>query len=451
MVDGIQEGELFIHDAFACQGGALPAKVIATSHKVDVVLLELLEAVGESLVIPLSMQQVAIKDKIVESAGYASENGAWDSFEVKVGHYDGTHNLYAVSVLSGKGMSGAPVLYRGLLVGIFRLQDNIHDKDAKTTKTYLTPLNAFCELLNEHVVSDGKKIDAVSEPDIDLDGTRIPSTEFDETIRERINELFKADDFQTVQKKISELAGQKVSGTIGEMLCSPNIEIESAVGWLNQAAAEVVQAIPRDVEGEQRRKAFKDTAEKILGWLVLRTVDPVWVEQHGSELLKNRGARLTVRLDYTSCVEVIVARTFQRESRFQGKYRTVQGRGAVSCLTTESGIEPAPNTDALFKAIYKQVLRAEITGVVTDKDERELLRMMKSHLRSGLRYYLTVPVDELGAGLTEGDLKEFHDQYPYLKMIFLRMDSGESALLIDDGELYSLINTFFLRIMEEQA
>ena len=174
------------------------------------------------------------------------------------------------------------------------------------------------------------------------------------------------------------------------------------------------------------------------------------MEQHGSKLLQEKGARLSVRMDYASGVAVLFARTFENECRFKGNSQAIQGRDAVGCLNTESGIEPAANKDALVRIIYKQVLRNEIQGPVTDRHKKNLLRRLKNHFRSGLRYHLTLPLDGLESGLIEKDINEFHKQFPYLKLILFCMDEGESALLVDDGDLDDLILTFFLRVIEEQ-
>ncbi|CAK8713238.1 hypothetical protein KKHLCK_02275 [Candidatus Electrothrix laxa] len=445
VVRDLTKDDIRLYDVAAWDAGVRKVREIISDENIDIALLELVEPTQDADLVSVCRElDDTAAYKNLECTGFSSVSGDRNYFSVQVGSYDGEYNLYDFPVPVGKGMSGSPLVYQNQLMGVSRLQDE--------RKTYLIPLRDFQDLLNEHVFPEGDNIETTPEPEVNLDGTKIPTTEFDQTIQERINELFKADDFQEVRKKICELAGQKDSSNIGELLCSSNIAIESAVGWLNQAAAEVVQAMPKGVEEEQRREAFKDTAAKILGWLVLRTVDPAWVEQHGSELLKEQGACLTVRLDYTSCAEVIVARTFQRESRFQGTYKTVQGRDAVGCVSTEGGIEPAPNAEALFKNVYHQVWRKEITGAVTNKHKKELLRLMRNRFRSGLRYYLTVSLDELEASLTEDDLRQFHNQYPYLKLILLRMNSGESALLVeDDGDLYDLITTFFFRVIEEQA
>ncbi|MCI5145471.1 MAG: serine protease [Candidatus Electrothrix sp. AR3] len=445
VIRNLDEDDIRLYDVAAWRGGLRRVRSIHSNENVDVAVLELREPKEHADFVPVCRDQnITPADKYVECGGFSSEQGDLDCFFVKVSSFRGEYNLYVFPVPVGKGVSGAPVLYQNELVGISRLQDD--------RKTYLIPLRDFQDLLNEHVFPEGDKIETVLEPEGDLDGTKIPLCDFDSTIRNHIDELFVGEDLQKVAEEIFKLAGQDPPlMSIGEMLCSPNIEIESVVGWLNQAAAEVVQAMPRDVEGEQRRKAFKDTAEKILGWLVLRTVDPGWVEQHGSELLKKRGASLTVCLDYTSCVEVIVARTLKRECRFQSKHSEVQGLHAVGCLTTESGIEPAANTDALFKNVYHQVWRKKIIGSVTERHKKDLSRRLKNSFISGDYYYLTVPLDDLGASLTEKEFKNFHDQYPYLKLILLRLDDGESVLLIDDGDLYDLISIFFLRVIEEQA
>jgi len=442
VVRDLQEEDIFLYDVAAWRGGLRRIRSIHSNEHVDAAVLELREPTEHADLVLICRDHITLVDKNVDCGGFSSEQGDLDCFPVTVSSFRGEYNLYVFPVPVGKGVSGAPVLYQNELVGISRLQD---DK-----KTYLIPLRDFQNLLNEHVFPEGDKIATVLEPEADLDGTKIPFCDFDSTIREHIDELFVGEDFQKVAEEIFKLAGQDPLITIGELLCSPNVVIESAIGWLTQAAAEVVQAMPREIGEEQRRKAFKDNAKRLLGWLILRTVDPVWVEQHGSKLLQEKGARLSVRMDYASGVAVVFARTFEQECRFKGNSQAVQGRDAVGCLNTESGIEPAANKDALVRIIYKQVLRNEIKGPVTDRHKKDLLRRLKNHFRSGLRYHLTLPLDDLGAGLTERNLNEFHGQFPYLKLILFRMDGEESALLVDDGDLDDLILTFFLRIIEEQ-
>ncbi|MCI5162461.1 MAG: hypothetical protein D3917_10700 [Candidatus Electrothrix sp. AX5] len=216
---------------------------------------------------------------------------------------------------------------------------------------------------------------------------------------------------------------------------------------MNQAAAEVVQAMPKDVVGEQRREAFKDTAREILGWLVLRTVKSTWAER--PELLEEQMARLQMRKYSGSGIEIIIARNFKDRGRFEGNSDGVRGITALNNFITESGIEPKGNQDALFRQIYKQICRDDTVGAIEDAERKRLSVRLKSHALSGLRYYLTVPLDHLTDTLKEDDFYAFQEQFPYLKLILLRLD-GESALLVDDDELHELILTFFLRVIEER-
>ncbi len=305
------------------------------------------------------------------------------------------------------------------------------------------------ELLHQFFPSqESAEKQLIQEEPSSSDGTKIPITEFDKTIQFHINELFQANDFQKVRNRIIELAEQEQTASIGELLCSPDIEIESALGWLNQAAAEIVQAMPKDVAGEQRRDTFKGTAKEILGWLVLRTVKSTWEER--PELLEEQMARLQMRKYSDSGIEIIIARNFKDRGRFEGNSEGVQGVTALNSLVTEGGIEPKENQDALFRQIYKQICRDDTAGAIEDAERKRLSVRLKSHALSGLRYYLTVPLDHLADSLKEDVFYAFQEQFPYLKLILLRLD-GESALLVDDDELHELILTFFFRVIEEQA
>ena len=205
VIRNVQEEALYIRDAISCGGGELPVRLIASKQDVDVALLELKEVIeedAERISLPLEEDCPVVKDKTVELAGYASEDRPRDYFKEITGQYEGRYSLYAITVAVGKGMSGAPVLYQGKLVGISRLQS---DK-----RTYLIPLSDFQDLLNQHVFS---KKGQVRDP---LDPTNTPekkdfSNFTPEFIgREEEKELFK--DFLKKDKQLLIFRGERGIG-----------------------------------------------------------------------------------------------------------------------------------------------------------------------------------------------------------------------------------------------
>ncbi len=444
VVRGLQTEKIYLYDANACQGGGLRVKNIVANETLDVALLELRTSVQKDpkcIALPVDNKHAVVKDRIVESAGYASEDSPWNYFSCIIGEYSSQYNLYVTSIPFGKGMSGAPVLYQGELVGISRLQD---DK-----KTYLIPLDDFQDLLKKYVLTNEQILPGNTGPV----GTRISTSQFDKVLRKKINNLFEKEGLQAVKERIFERADRKPEEvSIGDLLCSADVRIEQAIGWLTRAAAKAVQDIPCEEGLAEQREALKENARKILGWLVLRAVDSSWVETNGHRLSQKQNAQVSVRFAQPTGVEVVVARVLKQRGNFQGDSRKLRGRLAVTSLSTEGGIEAPDNEKALFELIWKKVVRIPPLeeGFKLEKHLKTLQDCLESRYWTDTFDYLTLPVDGPKARLSLQEIQKFHQKIPFIKLVLLQGESGQSALLLDDGKLHWQIARFFEQVIEER-
>lgn len=435
---------LYVRNATSCQGGDLPVRLVASKQDVDidVALLELkqvLEEEAEQIPLPESHYPV-VKDKAVELAGYASEERPHDYFKEIVGQYEPKYNMYAVSVEVGKGMSGGPMLYQGKLAGISRLQGN--------GKTYLIPFSDFQDLLNKYVPQQ-----QIQTGEAHPIGTIISTSQFDNVLREKVNKLFEKEGFQAVKERVIKRAGRKSEDiSIGDLLCSADVRIEQAIGWLTIAAAKAVEDISGEEGFAKQREALKENARKILGWLVLRAVDSAWVEENGHRLLQERNAQVSVRFAQPTGIEVVVARVLEQRGDFQGGSRNLLGRRAVTSLSTEGGIEAPDNERALFALIWKKVVRTPPLeeGFKLEKHLKTLQNCLEARYWTDTFDYLTLPIDGPDARLSLQEIQEFHQNIPFIKLVLLQCESGHSALLVDEGKLHWQILTFFQKVIEER-
>ncbi|MCI5123603.1 MAG: serine protease [Candidatus Electrothrix sp. AR5] len=435
---------LFVRNATSCGGGELPVRLVASKQDVniDVALLELKQVLAEEaeqILLPASPYPI-VKDKPVELAGYASEERPHDYFEEIVGQYEPKYNMYAVSVEVGKGMSGGPMLYLEKLAGISRLQGN--------GRTYLIPFSDFQDLLNNYVLPQ-----QVQTGEAYPVGTIISTSQFDKVLREKVNKLFDKQDVQAVKERIFKRAGRKSEDvTIGDLLCSADVRIEQAIGWLTIAAAKAVQDIPCEEGLAEQREALKENARKILGWLVLRAVDSAWVEENGHKLLQEQNAQVRVCFAQPTGVEIIVARVLEQQGNFQGDSRKLLGRLAVTSLSTEGGIEVPDNEKALFALIWKKIVRIPPLeeGFELEKHLKTLQDYLESRYWTDTFDYLILPVDGLEAQLSLQEIQKFHQKVPFIKLVLLQSDEGQSALLVDDGKLHWQIARFFEQVIEER-
>ncbi|WPD21223.1 MAG: hypothetical protein SD837_13560 [Candidatus Electrothrix scaldis] len=267
------------------------------------------------------------------------------------------------------------------------------------------------------------------------------------------NKLFEKEGFQDVKEKILKRAGRRSEDvSIGDLLCSADVRIEQAIGWLTIAAAKVVQDIPCEDGLAKQREELKENARKILGWLVLRAVDSTWVEENGHRLLQERNAQISVRFAQPTGVEIIVARVLEQRGNFQGDSRKLLGRLAVTSLSTEGGIEVPDNEKALFALIWKKVVRIPPLeeGFKLEKHLKTLQDYLESRYWTDTFDYLTLPVDGPGARLSLQEIQTFHQKVPFIKLVLLQSEEGQSALLVDDGKLHWQIARFFEQVIEER-
>lgn len=203
----VQEKDLRLYDVAAWRGGLRRVRRIIANEQVDVALLELSESTDKPNLIPYE-EQISATDKQVDCAGFSSRDGDLDCFSVKIGSYRGENNLYVFPVQVGKGVSGAPVLYHGKLVGIARLQDN--------NKTYLIPLSDFWDLLKNYVYPFGSPIqhqEDINSPNVTSGKKRISEAipEIKKFVgREEEKELFK--DFLKKDKRLLIFLGERGIG-----------------------------------------------------------------------------------------------------------------------------------------------------------------------------------------------------------------------------------------------
>jgi nucleoside phosphorylase len=260
-----------------------------------------------------------------------------------------------------------------------------------------------------------------------------PPGEFERLIEDKLRDLFSGTAMAPLTIPIANEARE--SGTVdpdadpARLLCTPDVSVEDAVTWLTIVVRDRIE------QGSENINALKDQARQALGWLILRAVDPDWLRDHAPGLHETGGVQLDVNLKHHACLEVVLSRTEEHnaEFRFDSLQQRVLGRRGAG-WGAETGIAPETKSQELIKVIWEMVIRRPFPGVLSEDQGKTLKARLKVSARNKLPYYLTLPLDDPGAPLTETDLAALQRNFPYLRLIFIRI-GGRSALLVDEFEL----------------
>ncbi|MCP4700065.1 MAG: trypsin-like peptidase domain-containing protein [Gammaproteobacteria bacterium] len=155
VVEGLAFTEICLQsDTGAWRGGGLRGVRKPFFHpKIDIAVLPLKKTVPEARVIPLSFQKDLSSGQRVTLAGYSTAEEGLESLEVQISASYGSYDLEAAHTPIAKGMSGGPVLFDGKLAGVTRAKDD--------TRTFILPLRAFSEFINEFCLQP------IAPPDMD--------------------------------------------------------------------------------------------------------------------------------------------------------------------------------------------------------------------------------------------------------------------------------------------
>ena len=284
--------------------------------------------------------------------------------------------------------------------------------------------------------------------------TPVAATPFDEVIRENIREVL-ADDEQAVLagllRKEAERAGISLAGgDLADLLSAPAQALDQAIAWLTLIACERLKGLRS--RSRDDIPTFRERMREVLGWLLLRAVDPAWIKTNQAALRQAAGARVQVCLRRPSCIEVVVARAEEREAGLRtavdGACR--MGKHAIH-LGGEGGFDPPFTLQEVRKAIWQVVVRRPVPKTFGPDELRELQQDLAADALVRRRYHLTVPLADPRAALTDADLDQLQKDLPELRLILVRVPGGESALLLDEDRLDRLIENFFEMVIEEKS
>ncbi len=263
-----------------------------------------------------------------------------------------------------------------------------------------------------------------------------------------IRQLERQKSLHLALRKEMELSGNPAE--IADKLCDPN-ELEWAIINLHNAVQICLENLSDDQQNSDRLRRMRESALKMLGWLLLLSVKDNWVAQNLGHLVQSAHIDFSPHLQTRTGVEITLARLDQRPAilEINPDKRKIAGKDSIdSDNLLEMGWEGKDIIKGVKRELWKKVYPEKGDKTTFTKMDDELLKY-KIELRRKMRkadYYVT-------AAGSANPLKDLSLSHALTDILGLRLVlygiAGNKEILIElEYKLEELVNEFLQTLYE---
>jgi len=272
-----------------------------------------------------------------------------------------------------------------------------------------------------------------------------------------IREGYKNGEIEDIIKK--NKSGGDVSEELSDILVNGDL-LDAISPIMDYAVKDYFKKIRHDGGSFNQIKDLWDDFLEIIGWIVMLSIHPNWVDRkkNGSKI---NGLEFITETD--AGLEILFSELKESHARFEYDEKNVNvcGTGQVrvsfhkhpECYDP-SGWHIADKVLFIEKEIYRAIHKIEPPGSFSGKQIKELNATIKRRNRNKEYNYLCVPTDKGENPLSDMNVYKLlcgKDHLPELNFIVhISMENGEGALIVPETELKACLVAFFRNRPKEE-
>ncbi len=273
--------------------------------------------------------------------------------------------------------------------------------------------------------------------------TRLPTTPYDTTLQHAVGSELDSPELHLLGPRLLELAAQlgaKGATSAAHLLCGgTSLEWGLLIGLYTQAVDELYQGLSHT--DAQTRDAFRGAVTRILGWLLLRTVNPAWLERYQAQFEARERVWIDLRVTQGACVEVLLARGDSHPASLALHGDQIRGGNFIADWA-EGGIVAACSENELLRVVWMEVMRSPPPSLVDETQQEKLKKKLRARAASNRAPYVAVQLAAQQGCFSEAELRDFAERFSQLKMVALFSEGEAVELLLDAETLYYQIENF---------
>lgn len=440
MVEGVPVSEIVLNSGPSIWSGGIrilrEVKIHENSSIIDMAILYLQRRNSDTICLPLASEAMADLQSGTEVTllGYATEEADLENRKVNLSSYEGKCDLDVTQGSLGRGMSGAPVLVDGQVVGIVRAR-NLEDN-----KSYLVRLNSFRDFLHANLpnlLGQGAKHEDQEKADQGVD----TDSEFFRLVVQEVAKLLNANPCPPVRERLeAELKPQ--DGDVAWALCAQLPR--DAIKTLRKAVCSCLKIL-KDAGEDTHNLIAK--SQMIMGWLVLLSVKEGWIEENWHSFEKTDvSLKLELPVQTDDIIQIVLSRGKNCPAQFSTE-GTLRGRGSLSHALPETGPVGDDRFVEFVRSLWKEVIKDETFAPPLGDRLEELNETLLDRKDEGEIYYVPIPSTEhTNPLLNERLYKKVREKLPALWAIHIGIQGGDEIIIGGEPRLRVAIREFLKRV-----
>ncbi len=217
---------------------------------------------------------------------------------------------------------------------------------------------------------------------------------------------------------------------------------EALLRILNPAVTESLEENKGSLE---KTELIWHGALDIFGWLVLLSVDYGWISRKDLVGKDLKSMKLEIPAEKDACVEIVLSGITESQAKLDIDIKKDEPIGAMGGkFVPERGWEEKDHILTIKQIIWKIVFKKDPPQEFRSFENKQLDATL-SFRNDGKEYhYLIVDGSDVDHPLnTQSVYTELKKDLPNSNVVFMSFNENESALLVDEPELYVYVNEFF--------